>query len=188
MALSTLQSLHALEKNYILESIISPEISGDVMQWVGTSLSIAGTPLLVGEGELEEVIETPPLTVIPGTKPWVLGMAGHKGSLLPIFSGDALFRREVYTGRPRDYCMVVRRPSYYFGLTLSGIERDLKFPIEQRIMDHPIDVDFSPFCLGGFEHLGRFLAILDIEKLVGDSGFSNASATTRNSSEGNIDD
>ena len=177
MAISALQSLELIERLNAYDGVMPPVFEEERMRWVGTSLSIAGVPLLVGEGELEEVIETPAVTAIPGTKPWVMGVAAFKGGLLPILSGDVFFRNRPYTGRTRDYCMVVRRPGMYFGITLSGIQRDLQFPIEQRVMDHPVEADFARFALGGFRHQGEFLAVLDIDKLVADEDLSNASAS-----------
>jgi twitching motility protein PilI len=155
---------------------------------VGTSLGIAGVPLLVSEGELEEIIETPRVTAIPGTKPWVMGVAAHKGGLLPILSGDVLFRHKPYTGRVRDYCMVVRRPGMYFGMTLSQVQRDLRFAKEDRLMDHPVDPDFAEFSLGGFMHGDEFLAVLDIDKLVADEEISNAAAAENSSFKGKNDE
>jgi twitching motility protein PilI len=184
MALTALQSLDLLEKNYLYEGVKPPAPEAHKMMWVGTSLGIGDASVLIGEGELEEIIETPEYAPIPGTKPWVLGVAAHKGGLLPVISGDVLFRKTPYTGRPREYCMVIRRAGYYFAMTLSSIERDLKFPIEQRDMDCNVDADFAEFCLGGFQHGDKFLAVLDIDKLVADGDLANAAATERNSTEG----
>lgn len=166
-----------LERNYEQAAAPRPEPGEQVMLWVGTHLGIAGVSLLIGAGELDEIIETPPVTPIPGTKPWVLGLAAHKGGLLPIFSGDVLFRRAPYSGRVREYCMVVRRQGLHFGMTLSGVHRDMKFPIEERDMSHPVDADFADYCLGGFHYEERFLAVLDIDKLVADGELSSASAS-----------
>ncbi len=184
MAVTALQSLQLLERHYRHEAVSSPEFADPVMRWAGTSLSIAGVPLLVGEGELEEIVETPVTTHVPGTKPWVIGVGAHRGLLLPIISGDVLFRKVPYSGRVRDYCMVVRRSGFCFGITLSDIERSLRFPIEERDMDHAIDPDFKDFCLGGFKHGDKFLAVLDIDKLVADPDFANASAVEADSTEG----
>jgi twitching motility protein PilI len=176
MSISALQSLELIERLYDYDGVQAPALPEPCESWVGTSLGIAGVPLLIGEAELDEIIETPKVTTIPGTKPWVVGVAAYKGGLLPIFSGDVLFRKRPYTGRMRDYCMVIRRPGLYFGLTLSHVQRDLRFPTSERIMDHPVDPDFADYTLGGFSYKGDFLAILDINKLVADEELSNASA------------
>ena len=188
MGISALLSLEILERINAYDGVMPPAFENDQMRWVGTSLSIAGVPLLVGEGELEEIIETPAVTTIPGTKPWVMGVAAFKGGLLPILSGDVLFRKRPYSGRARDYTMVVRRPGMYFGITLSDIQRDLNFEIGQRDMNHPVDPDFAKFSLGGFVYEGHFLAVLDIDKLVADDDLSNASASDNSLMKGKSDE
>ncbi|MDX1732755.1 MAG: chemotaxis protein CheW [Halioglobus sp.] len=188
MSATALQSLELIERLYAESGVAAPKLEEQSMRWVGTSLGIAGVPLLVGEGELEEIVETPPVTPIPGTKPWVMGVAAYKGGLLPVFSGDVLFRNRAYTGRVRDYCMVIRRPGVYFGITLSHVERDLRLPIEDRIVDHPVDPDFAKFTLGGFMYKGEFLAVLDIDTLVADEEVADASAARNSSIEGENDE
>jgi twitching motility protein PilI len=188
MASNARQAIAILEQDYAENGVDSPALASAPMTWMGTSLSIAGVPLLVGEGEIDEIVETPAVTAIPGTKPWVLGVAAYMGGLLPIISGDAFFRGRPYAGRVRDFCMVIRRPGFYFGVTLSDVERDMKFPLEERDMDHPVDEDFAHFTLGGFHDGDRFLAVLDIEKWVADSELSSAAASGSVSSEGMSDE
>lgn len=170
------QAVVMLEQAYADNGELSPALASAPVCWVGTSLGIAGASLLVGEGEIDEIVETPAVTAIPGTKPWVMGVAAYKGGLLPIISGDVLFRHRPYAGRVRDFCMVIRKPGFYFGITLSDVERDMKFPAADRDMEYPVDEDFAGFTLGGFHDGDRFLAILDVDKLVADSELSNAAA------------
>lgn len=174
MGTSALRSLDALERRYRAESVAAPVQNHERMLWVGTCVSIAGVPLLIGEGELEEIIETPRVMAIPGTKPWVMGVGSHLGGLIPVISGDVFFRKRPYVGRARDYCMVLRKRGFYCGITLSGLERDMKFPLESRDMEAAVDADFAGYALGSFEDNGRFLAVLDIDKLIADSDFANA--------------
>jgi len=174
MSSNAQRAVEVLERAYANNGVAPPKLASAPMTWTGTSLGIAGVPLLVGAGEIEEIVETPAVTAIPGTKPWVMGVAAYMGGLLPIISGDVLFRGRPHAGRLRDYCMVIRRPGFYFGITLSEVERDIKFPLEARDMEHPVDEDFARYTLGGFHDGDRFLAVLDIEKLVADSELCNA--------------
>ena len=183
MSSPAIQALAALERRFQEEALEAPVQNLERMEWVGTCLGIAGVPLLIGEGELEEIIETPRVMSIPGTKPWVLGVGSHMGGLIPIISGDVFFRKRPYVGRVRDYCMVLRRPGFYFGITLSGLERDMKFPLESRDMEAPVDPDFADYTLGGFAQGSRFLAVLDIDKLITDGDLSNAAANDPDSLE-----
>jgi twitching motility protein PilI len=184
MSISALQSLEILERLHAYDSVSAPAPAEPVPTWVGTAVGIAGVPVLIGAGSLEEIIETPSVTSIPGTKAWVLGVAAYKGGLLPIFSGDVLFRKRPFIGRMRDYSMVIRRPGMYFALTLSHVQRDLRFPIGERITDHAVDPDFVNYTSGGYMYKGDFMAVLDIDKLVADEELSNASARKVASTKG----
>ncbi len=188
MSSLAIQTLDALEQRCREEAAAAPLPAEEKAEWVGTCLGIAGTPLLVGEGELEEIIETPNVMPIPGTKPWALGVGSHMGGLIPIISGDVFFRRKPYAGRVRDYCMVLRRPGFYFGITLSSLERDMKFPVQERDMSQAVEADFAPYALGGFQDGERFLPVLDIDKLIADSDLSNAAANDADSIEDRTDD
>ncbi|MEE4144900.1 MAG: chemotaxis protein CheW [Halieaceae bacterium] len=188
MSSRALQAVAKLEQLHAANGAFTPALASAPMTWMGTSLGIAGVPLLVGAGEIDEIIETPAVTSIPGTKPWVLGVAAYMGGLLPIISGDVLFRHRPYAGRVRDFCMVIRRPGFYFGITLSDVERDMKFPLEDRDMAYEVDEDFADFTLGGFHDGERFLAILDVERLVTDSDLSNAAIPVAVSNEGMSDE
>lgn len=188
MATNASHAVAVLEQSYAENVVASPALASPPMTWMGTSLGIAGVHLLIGEGEIAEIVETPAVTAIPGTKAWVMGVAAYMGGLLPIISGDVLFRGRPYAGRVRDFCMVIRRPGFYFGITLSDVERDMKFPLHERDMTASVDEDFARFCLGGFHDGGRFLAVLDIEKLVADSELSDAAAPGRISNEGISDE
>lgn len=178
-----MQSLYALEQRFREEGVAAPGHAPERVHWVGTCLGIAGTALLIGEGEMEEIIETPNTMAIPGTKSWVLGVGSHMGGLIPIISGDVFFRRKPYAGRVRDYCMVLRRPGFYFGITLSAIERDMRFPVETRDMSQAVEADFAPYAQGGFADGERFLPVLDIDKLIADSDLANAAANEADSFE-----
>lgn len=188
MSGTAIESLAALGELYREEALQSPTGEDSRMEWVGTCLSIAGVPVLVGAGEMEEIIETPKVMAIPGTKPWVIGVGSHMGGLLPIVSGDVFFRKRPYAGRVREYCMVLKRPGFYFGITLSDVERDRKFPLELRDMKQAVDEDFAPFTLGSFPDGERFLAVLDIDKLIADADLSNAAAGAMETNEEYSDD
>jgi twitching motility protein PilI len=185
---AALDSLEELERLYRDHALVPPSVVDEGSKWVGTSLGIADMPLLVAEGDIEEIIETPAVVTIPGTKPWVMGVAAHMGGLLPIFSGDVFFRKRPYQGRVRDYCMVIQRQGFRFGMTLSSVERDMKFPAEERDWEREVDADFAEFAQGGFRDKNRFLAVIDIDRLVEDSDLADASAPDLTNDEETTDE
>lgn len=164
-----------MQRSYERDAMTNPATEDHVVVWVGTHLGIAGIDVLIGEGGIEEIIETPATTPIPGTRPWVLGLAAHKGSLLPIVSGDLLFDKNAYAGRVRDYTVVIRRPGVHFGITLSHVFGDIKLPIDQRSMDITVDEAIAQYAIGGFYLDDRPLAVLDLDRLIAESALNDAS-------------
>jgi twitching motility protein PilI len=177
------QVLETMQRSYERDAMNIPAPEQHVVRWVGTHLGIAGIEVLIGEGEIEEIIETPATTPIPGTRPWVLGLAAHRGSLLPIVNGDVLFDKNAYSGRLRDYTMVIRRPGIHFGITLSHVFRDIKLPIDQRSMDITVDEAIAEYTLGGFYLDGKPLAVLDLDTLIAQSELNDASLPRSESNE-----
>jgi len=178
MNASVAESLDHLASQYAAFSVAAASQPKQVLRWYGTAVSIAGIDVLIGAGELDQIIETPQITPIPGTKHWVMGIAAHKGGLLPILSGDDLFCDSPYTGGRRDYCLVIKRPGVYLAITLSEIQRDLWFKAVDRDMSKKVESSLSRFCLGGFYHQGAFLPVLDIDSLISDADLLDASASS----------
>lgn len=152
-------------------------------QWLGVSLAVAGTRLLVAVTDLDAIIETPLVTRVPGTRPWVLGIAAHQGGLLPLFCGDELFGQRPQGGRMRDYCMVIKQPGYYFGITLSKVEGTVKLPLRGRIEQYSEADGLAACCTGAFHYEDQLLGVLDIGKLVADRNLADVATYSRLSSE-----
>lgn len=176
-------ALTDLQQKFALESVGLPVPLPAVDLWQGVLLGIADVPLLVVTADIDAIVATPPVVRIPGSKTWVLGMATHQGGLLPIICSDSLFYQRPYTGRKREYCMVIKRPGFHFALTLSTLERTVSLPLAQRDMQHPVVESFAPYCAGGFIRGDQFLPILDINKLVADRALSDTAANSEHRAE-----
>ncbi len=170
VALTALQTRYAKAGSALPPPLPEPEY------WRGAVVGIAGVPLLVAAADIEAVIAVPNLTSIPGTRIWVLGIASHHGGLLPIYCGDSLFGQRLPPGRRREYCLVIRRPGLYVGITLSRVEGNIKLPVEQRERETHIDGPLASCCDGGFWQGERFLGLLDIGRLITDGALSDTAA------------
>ena len=180
---SAIQALQDLQQRFAQVSSAPPVEVDQCIYWAGTALGMAGIPMLVGEGELDEIIETPAITPIPGTRPWVMGLATHRGGLIPVISGDVLLRREASTGRVRDYSMVVRRPGMHFAITLSEVKRSIRLPLDERDMNRDVDPVLAGFTLGGFALGETFYPVLDLDKLITDGELADAAIAPDQCSE-----
>ena len=180
---SAMQALQDLQQRFARRDSAPAAEVDQCIYWAGTALAMAGVPLLVGEGELDEIIETPAVTPIPGTRPWAMGLATHRGGLIPVISGDVLLRREPYTGRLRDHSMVIRRPGLHFAITLSDVKRSIRFPLDDRDMNREVDPVLDGFTLGGFVLDDVFHPVLDLDKLITDGELADAAMAPETSNE-----
>ena len=169
-------ALTALQARFASEDFALPPGPPEPEYWRGALVGIAGMPLLVPSADIDAVIAVPALTAIPGTRNWVLGIASHHGGLLPIYCGDNLFGQRLPPGRRREYCLVIKRPGFHAGITLSRVEGNIKLPMAQREPECPLGGPLAACCIGGFRQGERFLGLLDISRLVTDGALSDTAA------------
>ncbi|MFU8763827.1 MAG: chemotaxis protein CheW [Haliea sp.] len=169
-------ALTALQARYASKGAALPPELPEPEYWHGALVGIAGVPLLVPAGDVDAVIAVPALTTIPGTRNWVLGIASYHGSLLPVYCGDSLFGQRLPPGRRREYCLVIKRPGFHAGITLSRVEGNIKLLMAQREAECRLDGPLAACCDGGFSQGERFLGLLDIARLATDAALLDTAA------------
>jgi twitching motility protein PilI len=77
--------------------------------WRGIGYRVGARTLASEIGEINELLAIPTLTPVPGTRPWLLGVANVRGNLMPVIDlGRFLFdERTAVTDRTR--LLVVRQ-------------------------------------------------------------------------------
>ncbi|MBD8898031.1 chemotaxis protein CheW [Rhodanobacter sp. DHG33] len=77
--------------------------------WRGIGYRVGSRTLVSEIGEINELLAMPTLTAVPGTRPWLLGVANVRGNLMPVVDfGRFLFdERTPLTERAR--LLVVRQ-------------------------------------------------------------------------------
>ena len=86
-------------------------------QWSGVGFSMFGKRFVVSMGELNEMLEVPIFTKLPGVKPWVKGVANVRGRLLPIFDLAAFLGRHsrAIENNSASWSLTAIRPMQAFG-------------------------------------------------------------------------
>ncbi len=72
-------------------------------EWVGVTFRIGETRLTCNVERVHEFLPPPPVTRVPGTKPWILGLANVRGDLVTIVDLSCYLggERSVLTPRSR---------------------------------------------------------------------------------------
>ncbi|NND45583.1 MAG: purine-binding chemotaxis protein CheW [Xanthomonadales bacterium] len=72
-------------------------------EWAGVIFRIGDVQLTCGIDRVQEFIPPPPVTRVPGTKPWILGLANVRGDLVTIIDLPCYLsgERSAVTARSR---------------------------------------------------------------------------------------
>ncbi|MGP1665160.1 MAG: chemotaxis protein CheW [Rhodanobacter sp.] len=118
------QSLaHASESNDLLDA---PGL------WRGIGFRTGQRLLVSGIEEITELLAVPPLTPVPGTQPWLLGVANVRGNLVPVVDlARFLFgTRTVHSDRTR--LLLVRQSGGSVALLVDEVFGQRTVDEEQR--------------------------------------------------------
>ena len=168
------QILVELDRRFIQLGGVSGSKSTVARTWSGIGFRLGERYFVSPLGEISEIINEPPLTQLPGVKPWVMGVANMRGRLLPVFNfagflgvqpvGDAILKRVLLVAR--DDVFIGLLVDEAFGLQhFSATSYVRQLPEQYRVVfpyiegyferDHPWLV-FRPFALAGYQ---RFNAV-----------------------------
>src|SRR5215469_7051556 len=100
--------------------------------WRGIGYRVGSRLFVSGIEEINELLAVPPLTPVPGTQPWLLGVANVRGNLMPVIDmARFLFsERTLHTERTR--LLVVRQGGGNVALLVDEVFGQRTVDVEQR--------------------------------------------------------
>lgn len=144
--------------------------------WKGVLFRVAGRLMLAPLDQVREVLDPPAdLTAIPGTKPWVVGVANNRGTLLPIYDLQGFLTGSASVAHAQNRVLAVRQDDLPFGLLVGDVIGIRNFEASARVEETPMLNDaFGPFIVAGFELGGDLLPVFSLERLALDVRFNQA--------------
>lgn len=145
--------------------------------WRGLAFNVGSTRLLSGIGEVEEVIDVPTLTRVPGTTDWLLGIANVRGRILPVVDVCAYLGFEKDAPEEDWRVLVVESGDLLVGLLVEQalgmmqFERSDADPDEEIALGNALD----PYLRAGYRQGGRHWRVMDLEALVQEPAFLKVS-------------
>ncbi len=126
-------------------------------QWSGVGFSMFGMYFVVSMGELNEMLEVPNYTKLPGVQSWVKGVANVRGRLLPVFDLAAYFGNTLTGAKKQQRLLVIDREQIYAGLWVDQVFGMQYFPVDTRTDRLPESLPdaINHFVDGCFEYEGR---------------------------------
>ncbi len=129
----------ALDRTFVLpEEETQPTTSGETdpqtLQRMGFRVGELG--LLIPWDAGREVVIPPPVTRIPNTAPWFMGLANVHGGLVPVVDTAAALGVARQTGVP-DYLLIFGQGEDALGLLIDGLPHLLNVSVSQRLASLP---------------------------------------------------
>ncbi len=143
--------------------------------WRGIGFRVGSRLLLSGIDEINELLAVPSLTPVPGTQPWLLGVANVRGNLVPVVDlGRFLFgERTQHSDRSR--LLVVHQSGGSVALLVDEVLGQRTVDEEQR--QHAQEEDDPRLARFVDTRVGRQqLAIFSMGRLVRAPDFRQAAA------------
>ena len=139
--------------------------AGQTQSWTGLGFRLREHWLVAPREDVREVITVPKVTRVPGAKPWMLGVANVRGSLLPVTDLAQLLNLPRLPEH-RDQRVLVDEVAGYRQFA----------PSDQRHELARDSGELESYLLGGFSREGRNWLVLSLHKLTRSLSFTVAGA------------
>ena len=101
--------------------------------WRGVGFRVGRTRLAAGFDEVVEILPMPQVTAVPGSQPWMLGVANVRGNLLPIVDLKQFLEGERTVLHEGQRVLIVRQPGGDVAVTIDELFGQRSFIDEQQL-------------------------------------------------------
>lgn len=147
------------------------DLSGETA-WMGLGVRVGDYRCALPRQDVREVISPLPLTRVPGARPWLLGIANLRGSLLPVFDLPAVAGLAPVADSRAARVLVFNSDQLPAGFLVHEVIGPRQFSVaEQRRAHAEADHPFRPWLLGAFEREGESWLALSLHRLTASEHF-----------------
>lgn len=133
----------------------------------GIGMRLGKLTLVVPMEQVQEILTSVSLSLIPGAKQWVRGVANVRGNLLPILDMEGFLFGKVSKMDRHSKVLVMRHRGVAAGLVVSDVLGMRHFLEEEFSTDtNGMDPAVQPLLSGVFRQSGEVWGVIDIHKLV----------------------
>jgi twitching motility protein PilI len=125
---SPFELLALYERACLAHTADAPERTEATGQWRGIGFRVGRRAFVSGIEEINELLAVPALTNVPGTQPWLMGVANVRGNLVPAIDLGRFLFDERTPSSERTRLLLVRQHGGTVGLLVDEV-------FGQRTMD-----------------------------------------------------
>jgi len=135
-------------------------------EWVGIGFRLGNLRLAAPLGEVVEILTYPSLSKVPGTKPWVRGIANVRGNLLPIMDLQGYLHGRPVTMTRRSRVLVMNQKGMFSGLVVDEVLGLRHFLEEEQTSQLPAhDEGIAEYLKHGFRRGEDHWAVFSMHRL-----------------------
>lgn len=140
--------------------------------WSGIGFRIGDIVMITPLTQVNEILHFPTLTLVPGTLPWIKGLANIRGTLLPIMDLQNFLGQAPIHLRPQSRIMVIQQDELSVGLLVDEVLGLRHFDPDNRINRiRKMDPAIKSYIRGAFQQDEKTWHLFDMATLTEDPQF-----------------
>lgn len=144
-------------------------------EWVGVGFRIGDDKLIAPMNEIEEILDLPEYTNIPGVKSWMVGVANVRGSLLPLMDLKGFILGEDIKQRKKGRVIVIDYKGFNTGLVVEEVYGMKHFQTKDQSEDIPgLHENVSKYVNKAFSQEGDSWPVFSFQNMTQDERLAEA--------------
>ncbi|MCG6968251.1 MAG: chemotaxis protein CheW [Gammaproteobacteria bacterium] len=128
-----IELLHDIEQQSIGRAKGLPQQVDITETWSGIGFRIGDLNLVAPLDQVNEILHYPTLTLVPGTKSWVKGVANIRGTLLPVMDLNGYLGKKVSAVGQKTRILVVKYEDMTVGIVVDEVMGLKHFRDEDKV-------------------------------------------------------
>jgi len=174
-AADAMVSLADIEKRSQVAAQQLPEIEGSKEYWDALVFSVAGVRVTAAMNEVSEMLPyQDAITRVPGAKPWMLGLANVRGSLLPVIDLQVYLGAKAVVPSKASRILVLRLRGLVAGLLVPSVQGMRHFNLSDRLSNARMKGTLGAYVYEAFSIENEVWPVFSMSALAADPKFRSA--------------
>ena len=145
-------------------------------EWVGVGFRIGEDKLIAPMSEIEEILELPDYTYVPGVKSWMVGVANVRGGLLPLMDLKGFILGEDIKQRKNGRVIVIDYKGFNTGVIVEEVYGMKHFMNKDQSNTIPVlHENVSKYVAMAFNQEGDSWPVFSFQSMTQDERLAHAS-------------
>jgi twitching motility protein PilI len=145
-------------------------------EWIGVGFRIGDDKLIAPMSEIEEILELPDYTYVPGVKSWMVGVANVRGALLPLMDLKGFILGEDIKQRKKGKVIVIDYKGFNTGVIVEEVYGMKHFLSKDQSSDIPdMHESVSKYVDMAFNQEGDTWPVFSFQNMAQDERLAQAS-------------